>query len=182
MLIPQGIIPAMVTPFNTQDEVDEKVLRGLVQRFLKAKVHGLFCLGSNGEFFSLSSEEKVRVAQIVVEETKGEVPVYAGSGGISTREVIQLTRQMASIGVSAVSVITPYFLKLTDKELLFHYEAIAASTEAGYPAFSNQRIIEYDRNPCGEPSSAGCSFRGRSQGRIVNGRRPLSGFRHYQGS
>ncbi len=51
MLKPEGIIPAMVTPFTSSEEVNEPVLRQLVKRYVDAGVHGLFCLGTNGEFF-----------------------------------------------------------------------------------------------------------------------------------
>ncbi|MBB6730673.1 4-hydroxy-tetrahydrodipicolinate synthase [Cohnella sp. CBP 2801] len=128
MLKPEGIIPAMVTPFADDYSVNETAVRSLVRRLLEAGAHGLFCLGSNGEFFSLTREEKLRLAEVVVDEVGGRVPVYFGSGGISTQETIGLTREFERIGVSAVSVITPYFLKLTQRELAEHYKRLADAT------------------------------------------------------
>jgi 4-hydroxy-tetrahydrodipicolinate synthase len=96
---------------------------------VKAGCHGIFCLGSNGEFFSLSQEEKVKVARIAVEEAKGRIPVYAGTGGNSTKETIELTKQMEEVGVTAVSVITPYFVKLSQDELQQHFELIAEAVK-----------------------------------------------------
>lgn len=127
-MIPKGVIPAMITPFTEQYTLHEPALRLMVRRFIDAGVHGLFGLGTNGEFFSLTFEEKVRIAEIIVEETKGSIPVYMGSGGIGTEEVIRLTREFERIGVDAVSVITPYFLTFTQQELLEHYKTIADST------------------------------------------------------
>ncbi|WP_275983466.1 4-hydroxy-tetrahydrodipicolinate synthase [Paenibacillus hamazuiensis] len=128
MLIPKGIIPAMVTPFTEEYKLNEPALRQMVNKFIDAGVHGLFGLGTNGEFFSLTGEEKIRIAEIVVDEVKGRVPVYIGAGGISTEETVRLTKKLEEIGVDAVSVITPYFLTFTQKELLDHYKTLADST------------------------------------------------------
>lgn len=73
LLQPSGIIPAMVTPFDADQQLDEAALRQLTRRLINADVHGLFCLGTNGEFFSMSFEEKLRVAEIVLEETQGQL-------------------------------------------------------------------------------------------------------------
>jgi 4-hydroxy-tetrahydrodipicolinate synthase len=124
----QGIIPAMITPFNEQQEINEEALRMFVRRFIKAGVHGLFCLGTNGEFFSLTFEEKRTIAAIVVDEAQGRIPVYVGAGCISTAETIRLAREMEKIGADALSVITPYFLSFTQKELADYYRALAHET------------------------------------------------------
>ncbi|TBL79410.1 4-hydroxy-tetrahydrodipicolinate synthase [Paenibacillus thalictri] len=124
----EGIIPAMVTPFNDRQEINEAALKQLVHRFLAAGVHGIFCLGTNGEFFSLSYEEKLKVAGIVIQEAAGRVPVYVGAGCISTAETIRLAKELEQLGADALSVITPYFLTFTQKELIDYYTALARST------------------------------------------------------
>ncbi|NOU93124.1 4-hydroxy-tetrahydrodipicolinate synthase [Paenibacillus sp. LMG 31456] len=128
MFKPEGIIPAMITPFTENDEINEQAIRQLVNRFIDAGAHGIFCLGTNGEFFSLSYDEKVRIAEIVADETKGRVAVYMGTGGISTKEVVKLSREMERLKIDALSVITPYFLPFSQKELLYHYHTLSAST------------------------------------------------------
>ncbi|HUC93277.1 MAG TPA: 4-hydroxy-tetrahydrodipicolinate synthase [Paenibacillus sp.] len=122
-----GIIPAMVTPFNEQEELNEPALRSMTRRLVNAGVHGLFCLGTNGEFFNLSFEEKARIADILVEEAGGRIPVYAGAGCSSTRETVALARRLEQSGVDALSVITPYFLSFTQQELIRHFETVAAA-------------------------------------------------------
>ncbi|TDF98710.1 4-hydroxy-tetrahydrodipicolinate synthase [Paenibacillus piri] len=128
MFKPEGIIPAMITPFTPNDEIHEQAIRQMVNRFIDAGAHGIFCLGTNGEFFSLTYDEKVRIAEIVADEAKGRIAVYMGTGGISTREVVRLSRDMERIGIDALSVITPYFLPFSQKELIGHYSAVAAAT------------------------------------------------------
>jgi 4-hydroxy-tetrahydrodipicolinate synthase len=128
MFQPKGIIPAIVTPFTEAEEVNEQALRQLVRRMIKGGVHGIFALGTNGEFFAMNYEEKVQVAEIVVDEVAGKVPVYMGAGGVTTGETIQLAQAFAEIGVDALSVITPYFLPFTQPEMVDHFTRLAAAT------------------------------------------------------
>ncbi|MFJ3055205.1 4-hydroxy-tetrahydrodipicolinate synthase [Herbaspirillum sp. NPDC087042] len=124
----KGIVPALITPMTRDEEVDEAGLRTLVDRLIDAGVHGLFVLGTNGEFISLSEAEKLRVARIAVEQSAGRVPVIAGTGAYATREVIALNSKMQDQGVDGLSVITPYFNGATQPELFKHYDSIARAT------------------------------------------------------
>jgi 4-hydroxy-tetrahydrodipicolinate synthase len=128
VLIVEGIIPAMVTPFDRDEQLNEPALKEMTVRFVQAGVHGLFCLGTNGEFFSLTFDEKVRVAEIVAEASEGKLPVYAGAGCTSTAETIRLAQRLEAVGVQALSVITPYFLTYTQEELFRHFAQVAEAT------------------------------------------------------
>ena len=123
----KGIIPAMLTPFDENQEINEPVIRQLVNHLLSGGVQGIFALGTNGEFFVLNDDEKVKVASIVIEEVKGRVPVIIGTGAVSTRETIRLSKRMEALGADCLSVITPYFNALTQKEVIYHYRALADS-------------------------------------------------------
>jgi 4-hydroxy-tetrahydrodipicolinate synthase len=137
MLKPHGIIPAMVTPLTAQDDINEGSLRKLTNHLIAGGSHALFAIGSQGEFWALTREEKRHVAEIVTDEAKGRAPVYAGTAGITTREAIALTRDAEAIGVDAVSVLTPFFLSPTEAELFEHYRAIAASTSLPIVLYTN---------------------------------------------
>ncbi|KRE32321.1 4-hydroxy-tetrahydrodipicolinate synthase [Paenibacillus sp. Soil724D2] len=128
MLKPAGIIPAMITPFDESQNLNESALRQLVRRFIDANVHGLFCLGTNGEFFSLTFEEKLRVAEIVIEEAQGRLPVYVGAGCVGTKETAKLAARLEQMGADALSIITPYFLTFTQQELIGHFRTVAEAT------------------------------------------------------
>ena len=123
--VPKGIIPAMVTPIDETGRINEGALRKLVNHLIDGGSHGLFPVGSQGEFFSLTFEEKKEAIRIVVDETRGRVPVYAGTGAVTTRKAIETTKMAQDWGVSAVSVITPYFLVPSQRELIVHYTAVA---------------------------------------------------------
>jgi len=124
----KGIVPALITPMTPDEEIDEQGLRTLVDKLIEAGVHGLFVLGTNGEFISLSEPEKLRIARIAVDQARSRVPVIAGTGAYATRDVIALNRKMEDVGVDAVSVVTPYFNGATQAELFTHYERIARAT------------------------------------------------------
>lgn len=123
-----GIVCAMLTPFKEDQTIDEQATRRSVNRLISEGIHGLFILGTNGEFFTLSQREKLLLAEIVVDEVRGRVPVCAGTGGIGTQDVIDLTKAMEQVGVDSVSVITPYLMTISQHELLLHYHRIAEAT------------------------------------------------------
>jgi 4-hydroxy-tetrahydrodipicolinate synthase len=135
--VAKGIIPAMVTPLDKKENLNEKALRKLTNYLIEGGVHGLFPVGSQGEFFALDYDEKVRIIEIVMEETGGRIPVYAGTGAVTTREAIRLTQAAESIGVDAVSIITPYFLSPTQDELYDHYAAIAKAVKVPILLYNN---------------------------------------------
>jgi len=137
MIKPFGIIPAMVTPVTAEDELNETALRKLTDHLVDGGVHGVFAIGSQGEFWGFSAEEKQRVWEVVVEQTAGRVPVYAGTAAVTTQEAIQLTRLAEQSGVDAVSVLTPYFISPNENELYDHYRAIAGATSLPIVLYSN---------------------------------------------
>lgn len=137
MLQPYGIIPAMVTPLTEADNINESALRKLTNFLIENGVHGVFAIGSQGEFWAFTAEEKQQVWEIVAEETNGRVPVYAGTAAVTTREAIDLTQRAEAIGVDAVSVLTPYFVNPNNEELYQHYRSIAEATKLPILLYSN---------------------------------------------
>ena len=134
---PKGIIPPIVTPLDDNENVNKKALRRVVEYLIKGGVHGLFPLGSTGEWYGLNFDQKREVIETVMEATDKRVPVYAGTGAITTKETICLTKLATDIGVDALSVITPVFITLNDQELYNHYQAIASSTDLPIILYNN---------------------------------------------
>ena len=134
---PKGIIPAMVTPVTADGKINVEALKKLTNYLIEGGVHGLFPVGSQGEFYALTFEEKKRVTEVVVEEARGRVPVYAGTGAITTREAIALTKMAEAAGVSAVSVITPFFIRPSEGELFDYYSAVAKATRLPVLLYNN---------------------------------------------
>jgi 4-hydroxy-tetrahydrodipicolinate synthase len=144
---PKGIIPAMVTPLDDRDRINEPVLRTLVRHLLGEGVHGLFAVGSQGEFYALTAEEKQTITELVVREANGRVPVYIGTGAITTKESILLTAMAEKAGADAVSIITPCYISPSENELYEHYTAIARSTTLPVLLYSNPGRTHINMSP-----------------------------------
>ncbi len=123
----KGIICAMITPFDKNQNINQQATCKLIDYLIEKGIYGLFILGTNGECHVLTDDEKVEFAKIVINHTNNRVPVFVGTGGNSTREVISLSKRMETIGASALSIITPYFVTPTQEELILHYKTIADS-------------------------------------------------------
>lgn len=119
-----GVLTAIVTPFTGNGDYNDSAMRVQIQRQLAAG-NGIFCGGTNGEFFVLNGEEKLAIARTCVEAVAGRAPVVAHIGEIATRETIRLGKQIAATGVDAVSAITPWFVPLSQQELIAHYREVA---------------------------------------------------------
>ncbi|MBV8044669.1 dihydrodipicolinate synthase family protein [Pluralibacter sp.] len=120
----EGVLTAIVTPFDNEGALNLDALRRQVDRQLSAG-NGIFCGGTNGEFFVLNEAEKIAVTRTCVDEVAGRASIIAHIGEVSTRETIRLGKQIEALGVDAVSVITPWFVPLKQQELIAHYTAIA---------------------------------------------------------
>ncbi|HHX65075.1 MAG TPA: dihydrodipicolinate synthase family protein [Chloroflexi bacterium] len=125
----QGIIPALATPLNDDETIDEAALRKLVRHVLDAGVHGVVVLGTAGEFAALTDAEKERAVEVVVSEVAGQVPVIAGTGEPATRRAVETTRRMAALGIDAAMVVPPYYQPIPQSAVLAHYCALVAATD-----------------------------------------------------
>lgn len=123
----KGIIPPIITPMNDDNEqtVNHEELRRQVERQIESGVHGLFPFGTNGEAYALSMKEKEEILETVIDQVKGRVPVYAGSGCITTADTIRMSKRAEALGADALSIITPSFALASQKELYDHYVAVA---------------------------------------------------------
>src|SRR6056297_1104465 len=133
----RGIIPPMITPFDDDEKVDCIALKKMTNYLIDAGVHGVFPLGSTGEGYGIEFDEKRKVIETVLEATNKRVPVYAGTGAITTKESIRLAEMATKIGVDALSVITPYFISPNEEELYTHYKEIASSTDLPIILYNN---------------------------------------------
>lgn len=134
---PKGIIPAVITPLTAGEKFNEKAMRKLINYLIEGGVHGLFVVGTTGEFYGLTPEEKREILQVTMDETKGRVPVYAGTNGITTRESVVLTQLAEECNVDAVSVLTPMFLTPNQDQLIQHYKTVAANTSLPVILYNN---------------------------------------------
>lgn len=120
----KGILPALVTPFTAEEEIDEEAMRRLVRHVLP-HVNGVVPVGTTGEFVYLSEEEKRRVIDITVDEVGGQLPIIAGTGCTNTRDTVALTEYARDAGAHAALVVAPFYFKPTFNEVYEHYQAVS---------------------------------------------------------
>ena len=125
----KGVIPPIITPMNEDESVNVAELRRQVDRQIDNGVHALFCFGTNGEGYILNAQEKKLVLETVVEQCNHRVPVYAGTGCISTKETIEQSKMALAVGADVLSIITPSFAVASQNELYEHYKAVAAAVD-----------------------------------------------------
>lgn len=121
----EGILPAIITPFDAEGNVDFDLLRDIVRFQIEKGVHGFFVCGTVGEGPLMSIEQRKSVAEAVVREAKGKVPVIVHVGTTNTAESVELAKHAESIEANAVGAVTPYFFKPDLEGLIMHYRLIS---------------------------------------------------------
>ena len=124
----KGIITPILTPMNPDESVNYPELVNQVERQIQAG-NGIFCFGTNGEGYILSEEEKMEILRQTVAAAAGRVPVYAGTGCISTMDTIRQSKKAREAGADILSIITPSFALASQKELYDHYIAVAKAVD-----------------------------------------------------
>ena len=125
----RGIIPAMITPMTEDEALDEKGFQTIIDGLIDAGVHGIFTVGTAGEFWALSIEEKKKIYQWTSEFVNKRVPTYVGTCANSTREAVHLSEMAQDAGVDCLSVLTPNYISPNESQMYSHYAAIATSVD-----------------------------------------------------
>jgi 4-hydroxy-tetrahydrodipicolinate synthase len=133
-----GCGTALVTPFRKDLSLDEETLRRLVRRQIEGGIDFLVPCGTTGENPTLTRAEHLRVVGITLEEAKGKAPVLAGAGGYNTTEVIELAKELETLGADGLLSVTPYYNKPTQEGLYQHYKAIASAVRLPIVVYSVQ--------------------------------------------
>ena len=124
----KGIIVPILTPMHEDETVNYEELVNQIERLIAAGVHGIFVFGTNGEGYILDEEEKAEIIRVAVKAVSGRVPVYAGTGCVSTRDTIRMSRKAKELGADVLSIITPSFAAASQEEIIRHYEKIGRAS------------------------------------------------------
>jgi 4-hydroxy-tetrahydrodipicolinate synthase len=124
-----GILTAMVTPFDRHGGLDEDAAVRLMHHLLENGSDGLVLAGTTGESPTLADEEKIRLWELAVAETRRDATIVAGTGTYDTRHSVELTERAAEIGVDAMLVVTPYYNRPNRRGIKAHFETVAAATD-----------------------------------------------------
>ena len=123
----EGSIPAVITPFDKNEEIDFDSLESHIEFLISEGSHGLVSCGTTGESPTLDHDEHKIVTEFIINKSKGRVPVMAGCGSNSTKESIDFVHHAYKSGAKATLLVTPYYNKPTQKGLYEHFRLIANS-------------------------------------------------------
>ncbi|MGS0646017.1 4-hydroxy-tetrahydrodipicolinate synthase [Komagataeibacter melomenusus] len=143
----RGTYTVMITPFDEQGAVDIPALRRFVDWQIESGIHGLVPLGSTGEFLSLTDDERALVAQTVIDQAAGRVPVLIGTGAENTLDVIRYSKSAEQMGADGVMIIPPFYSTPTDDELFVHYDRIARAINIPIMLYNNPATANVDLVP-----------------------------------
>ena len=147
MTIFDGVIPPLVTPFNDDYSINEEVLRDLVDRLVDEGINAVITTGSSGEFTRLSTEERKRVLEVVVDQAGGRIPVIAGTAASGTLEAIELSRHAESAGAAGLQIVPPFYAVLSDDEVYDHYSRIGQAVGIPILMYNNRVLTSVDMSP-----------------------------------
>ncbi|MFW9981961.1 MAG: 4-hydroxy-tetrahydrodipicolinate synthase [Candidatus Thorarchaeota archaeon] len=122
---PQGVMPALVTPFTRDGDISEEGFKQVIDYVIDKGVTGVVPAGTTGEFSYMRTEERKKILKLTVDFVDGRVPIIAGTGLHTTEATVKLTKYAADLGCDAALVISPYFLRPGDKGYYEHYATIA---------------------------------------------------------
>lgn len=123
-----GVIPALITPFDENENFDAGRSEKIVEFLIEEGVHGLYLTGSTGEGFLMTPEERKQVVRTITKQVNGRIPIIAHIGAISTKVSIDLARDAYESGVDAISSVPPFYWGFKEKNILKYYEDISKST------------------------------------------------------
>lgn len=124
----KGVIPAMITPFNQNEELDEKKTRDLVEFLIEKKVNGLYIGGSTGEGFLMDIDERKKLTEIVCSQVNGRIPVIVHVGNIGTKMSIDIAKHAHENGADAISSVPPFYWRFDNESIFNYYKDISEST------------------------------------------------------
>ncbi len=140
----EGVFPYLVSPVTPSGEINEPVLTRLCRDLIDAGVHGLTPLGSTGEFAYLTSRQRRRVVQIVLESAGGRLPVIAGVASTTINDAVAQARDYQQLGCSGILAILESYFPLADDGVFDYFSAIAAAVTLPVVIYTNPNFQRSD--------------------------------------
>lgn len=125
----KGVIPALLTVFDAEENIDETGMRQLVSHLIDQGVDGLYIAGSTGEGFTMTNEERKHVVEIIMDETAGRVPVVVHVGAIGTKITIELAEHAKACGAVGISSVPPFYYHFTEDQIVSYYQDIEEAVD-----------------------------------------------------
>ncbi|WP_369899495.1 4-hydroxy-tetrahydrodipicolinate synthase [Bacillus manliponensis] len=133
----RGAFPVLITPMNEAQEIDWDGVKNNVNYFIEQHVAGIIINGSTGEFVSLTKEERMEMAEVVLKEVNGRIPVIVGTAAETTKETIAYTHHAELHGASGALIINSYYCKPKEEEIYFHFKQISDAVNIPIMLYNN---------------------------------------------
>lgn len=143
----KGIIAYPITPFDKDEKVDIVLYKKLLERLIISGSHGVAPLGSTGVMPYLTDGEKEAITEATIEQVNGRVPVLVGVSNLTTEKTIYHAKFAEKAGADAVMIIPMSYWKLTDDEIVQHYDAVANQISIPIMAYNNPATGGVDMSP-----------------------------------
>ena len=143
----KGIIAYPITPFDKNEKVDIPLFKKLVEKLIASGSHGIAPLGSTGVLPYLTDEEKEAVTEATINQVNGRVPVLVGVSNLTTERTTYHAKFAEKAGATAVMIIPMSYWKLTDDEIVQHYDAVAKQISIPIMAYNNPATAGVDMSP-----------------------------------
>lgn len=143
----KGIIAYPITPFDENEKVDIPLFKKLAERLVVSGNHGIAPLGSTGVLPYLSDDEKEAVTEATLQQVKGRIPTLVGVSNLTTDKTIHHAQFAEKAGADAVMIIPMSYWKLTDDEIVAHYDAVAEKISIPIMAYNNPATGGVDMSP-----------------------------------
>ncbi|AGP33678.1 dihydrodipicolinate synthase family protein [Sorangium cellulosum] len=143
----RGIVAYPITPFTEAGRVDEQLLGRIVDDMLAAGVHAIAPLGSTGVLPYLSDEEREAVTDLVVKRVAGRAPTLVGVSSLTTERTARHARYAERAGATAVMILPMSYWKLSDREIVAHFEAVAKAISVPIAVYNNPATGGIDLSP-----------------------------------
>ncbi|RCX08667.1 4-hydroxy-tetrahydrodipicolinate synthase [Anaerobacterium chartisolvens] len=131
-----GVITAMLTPFDNNDKVDTAAIKKHVDFLVEGGVNCLYPLGTTGEMYLMTVEERKLVAETVVRQNNKRLTAFIHAGAMSQADTIALAKHAYEIGADGIGVVTPSYFKVNDREMEEYYVAVAKSVPEDFPVYT----------------------------------------------
>ncbi|MCP2028322.1 4-hydroxy-tetrahydrodipicolinate synthase [Flavobacterium sp. HSC-32F16] len=143
----KGIIAYPITPFDENEKVDISLYKQLLERLIVSGSHAVAPLGSTGVMPYLNDEEKEAITEATVSQVKGRVPILVGVSNLTTERTIYHAKAAEKAGADAVMIIPMSYWKLSDDEIVKHYDAVANQISIPIMAYNNPATAGVDMSP-----------------------------------
>ncbi|MQF69383.1 dihydrodipicolinate synthase family protein [SAR202 cluster bacterium AD-804-J14_MRT_500m] len=143
----QGVVPALITPFDSKGKIDEDALCQLIERNIEANVDGFWITGGTGESVLLTDDEIIRVAQLSGLQCRGRVKTIVHVGALTTRSAVKMATAVGKANIDAISCVPPFFYRPNIEGIINHYKAISDAASLPFFVYNQPKYTGVEISP-----------------------------------